>query len=214
MKNRNKIDSIFKQYRNYIPSLFGEVNAYYYNECEDSIVKEDTDTDITNDIGLAYNKIYNLYPSNKSYCHFTWIKDNCFVLKRFFQKDDKVKNGDLLAITITPYDKNIQRQLEAYRQILIKIAQLKAQREEIEKEPIWFAPSSNFEKYLSFVKQFSPNLLKSLTTPGERAKLEHDAKLAVCSHELGEMLLKKDRQRTQLINIWKKEKDNLMRYVA
>lgn len=210
MKDRNKIDSIFKRYRNYIPSLFGEVNAYYYNECVDSIIREDTDTDITNDIGLAYNNIYNLCPSS----HCTWIKDNCFVLKRFFQKDDKVKNGDLLAITITPYDKNIQRQLEAYRQILIKIAQLKAQREEIEKEPIWFAPSSNFEKYLSFVKQFSPNLLKSLTTPSERVKLEYDAKLAVCSHELGEMLLKKDRQRTQLVNIWKKEKDNLLRYVA
>lgn len=210
MKDRNKIDSIFKRYRNYIPSLFGEVNAYYYNECVDSIIREDTDTDITNDIGLAYNNIYNLCPSS----HCTWIKDNCFVLKRFFQKDDKVKNGDLLAITITPYNKDIQRQLEAYRQILIKIAQLKAQREEIEKEPIWFEPSSNFEKYLDFVKQFSPNLFKSLTTPGERAKLEHDAKLAVCCHELGEMLLKKDRQRTQLVNIWKKEKDNLMRYVA
>ena len=60
MKDRNKIDSIFKRYRNYIPSLFGEVNAYYYNECDDSIIKEDTNTDITNDIGLAYNNIYNL----------------------------------------------------------------------------------------------------------------------------------------------------------
>lgn len=210
MKDRSKLDSIFKRYRNYIPSLFGEVNTYYYTNCDDSIIKEDTDTDITNDIGLAYNKIYSIYP----FWYCTLFKENCFVLKRFFQKDDKVKNGDLLAITITPYNKDIQRQLEAYRQVLIKISQLKAKREEIEKEPIWFSPSSNFEKYLNFVKQFSPNLLKNLTTPGERAKLEHDAKLAVCSHELGEMLIKKDRQRTQLINIWKKEKDNLVRYVV